>query len=473
MNSIEDLIKNVSSISYKGNLNVVRVVRSVNCKEWEKQKESNNLSLEASSKMAFRCYVTQNFNDYSHHAHEGHIDFRPSLDSSFKLTVSDAFLPIPNDDYFYVTCKKIYRSDDPFNPVIETVPYTIPDFINFLCSPSALWIMLRTLSVEFGKEYISLFDINSNLPSFSRGNSVGIKEYIPFFSKYDYEPSFYSGNKKIDFYENVKKKIACCKGDACYLDHFYKIVRGTEDGFSDTVLDSSLLYSYIESGIPVYLVFETNDLIAELGYEGQSNDTYHAVVAIGHTLDENSCCTHFIIHDVSYAPFVKISKEFVDNHLLEALVLLPQAIRLRPEYFLPTSTCRHNAILEKIFKVYSIYDARFLESSNIKIRPFFRRSQDIKFWFSNPNLYNEKIKSIFENADFPTYVWVIEIKTNDIKDGNQCIGHIIFDATLSEGGLILINLPRFRLWFEDKNRMVEYPDIDTFESFPIFKAPFK
>lgn len=464
MNSINHFVDKISNISYRGNLKISRIVRSVNCKEWEKEKECHSLSCTISPSMASRCYVTQNSN--AQHVHEGHIDFRPR-DSKEELTVSDAFLPIPDEERFYATCKKAYRSDNPFCPIIETVPYTTPDNVNFLCSPSTLWIMLRILSVDFGKEYISLGDINSNLPSSSRGNSVGIKEYIPFFSKYGYEPVFYSGNKQIDFFKDCKNKIDECKDHTCDLKLFYELVRGKEDDFNDPVMNSEILYSYIESGIPVYMVFEATNLIEELKLKGQTTDSYHAVVAIGHTLDANSNCTHYIIHDVSIAPFVKISKEFIDQNLLEALVLLPNVIKVRPE-----------KIEEKFNEIYKAYlQSNNLLSdlckTNIKKRSFFSRSQDVKFWFTNPYLYDEKTISIFANADFPVYIWVIEIKTNNIKDANQCTGHIVFDATLSKGGVILINLPGFRLWFENKERKTEYPKIDAFGSVPIFKAPHK
>lgn len=471
MMGIQDRIDLINETSYNQSLQIVNIVQSVNCKEWEDEKKYTEYK---NCPMATRYYfdfIKDNCNKLGKHRHVGHIDFRSS-----SASISDAYLPVPRNPNFYVTCKKSYASDDSFHPTIVTVPYTTPDPGISLCSPASLWILLRTLSNEFSKEYISLIDINDSLPSNSKGKPIAIKEYMDLFQKYNYSAHYYFGKKKKEMYDACEDQISKC--NECLLEQFYSIYRNSENDFKDPLMTSEILYSYIESEIPVYLVFESKALVEELNYKGETTDPYHSVVAIGHTLDDTYDNSHFIIHDVSYAPFKTISKQFVDNNLVEALVLLPKDVNRRYDYFVTepfsSNSASNKNSLKKTLKAYNKrFDQIFVGS--LKIRPFLMRSQRIKFWFTNNELYPQKeINDMYSNADFPTYVWVFEIKTSDIKEKNQCIGHIIFDATTSEDtkGLVLINLPKHRLWFQNNKLCEEFPSISTFDSIAIFKSPY-
>lgn len=467
----QDLINHINETSYNQSLKIVNIVKSVNCKEWENEKKDAEYK---NYPMATRYYFeikNDNCNKLSKHQHIGHIDFRSS-----SVSISDAYLPKPDDPSFFVTCEKSYISDDPFHPTIVTVPYTTTNPNISLCSPASLWILLRSLSNEFGKEYVSLTDINNNLPSNSKGKPIAIKEYINLFQKYNYSAHYYLGKKKKDFYDACEDQISKC--NECLLEHFYSVFRDSENDFKESLMTSDILYSYIESEIPVYLVFESKALAEELDYKGETTDMYHSVVAIGHTLDDKYDISHFIIHDVSYAPFKTISKKFVDNNLFEALVLLPKDVNRRYEHFITESfssnSLSNKKSLKKILKAYnSRFDQIFMGS--LKIRPFLMRSQRIKFWFTNKDLYPQKeINNMYSNADFPKYVWVFEIKTSNIKENNQCVGHIIFDATTSEDtkGLVLINFPKHRLWFQNRELHEEFPSVSAFDSIAIFKSPY-
>ena len=470
MMSIQDRIDLINETSYNQSLQIVNIVKSVNCKEWENEKQDAEYK---NYPMATRYYFdikNENFNKLSKHKHTGHIDFRSS-----SASISDAYLPIPDNPSFYVTCKKSYASDDPFHPTIVTVPYTTPDPDISLCSPASLWILLRTLSNEFSKEYVSLIDINNYLPSNAKSKPIAIKEYMDLFQKYNYSAHYYLGKKKKEMYDACENQISKC--NECLLEQFYSIFRNLENDLKETLMTSEILYSYIESEIPVYLVFESKALAEELDYKGETTDPYHSVVAIGHTLDDKYANSHFIIHDVSYAPFKTISKQFVDNNLMEALVLLPKDVNIRYEHLdteSNSSKLSNNKSLKIILEAYNRrFDKIFVGS--LKIRPFLMRSQRIKFWFTNKELYPQKeINNMYSNADFPKYVWVFEIKTSNINENNRCIGHIIFDATTSKSakGVVLINLPKHRLWFQNNELQEEFPSTPAFDSIAIFKSPY-
>lgn len=478
---IQDLINCINSISYKGTLECTNTVLSVNCKEWEEEKKYFNELYDEASLMktlsATRCYFRINNDNIVGskrlHLHEGHIDFRPTG------TISDAFLPVPEKERFFVTCKKPYKSDDPFKPTILTVPYATPDPQISLCSPPTLWIVLATLCNEFGKEYISLYEINSSLPPRSRGAAVGLKEYTGLFEKHCFTTHFYSGARKKEIDDDFRKKLSewekLLDPDDFYLiNNLYCYYKDSVNDSDFTLMDSQILYAYVESEIPVYLVFEAEAIAEELGYKGEPIDCYHSVVAIGHTLDKNCNLSGFIIHDVNYAPFVEISEKFVNENLVEAAVLLPKDVNIKYEYFLrlakETNTTSFNETIEKLISFYNFMYEKFSNAS-LKIRPFLMRSQRIKFWFTNKSLYPQEICDMYSKADFPKYVWFFEIWNLNLQSDRRCIGHIVFDATISESstGLILMNFPKLRVWSQNKEKIFITPDIPNFK----FLHPFR
>lgn len=461
--TIDDLFDYINERSYGGNLQIADKIRSVNCKEWEEERKYLEKAMDRSLPMATRYYIKikdERNKGSEGHYHEGHIDFR-----SISVSISDAFLPIPNHKSFFITCRKSYKSDDIFNPTILTVPYATPTNEITSCSPASIWIVLTTLSNEFGKEYLSLISINNAL-SATVGSAVGIKEYNKLFLKFSYSAHFYLGKKKKELYENCEKQISQCKdeGKDCIISNFYWVFRDIEGDLSETIMDAEVLYAYIESEIPIYLVFKWNDLREELKYGGPSED-YHSVVAIGHTLNEKGTVSNFVIHDVSCAPFLEISKKMIDENLVEALVILPEDVKMRYEH-------TQNLIL-KIIKMYNVlFDNIFKAGLKWTFRPFLMRSQRIKFWYTHKK-YPPAVRNMYSQADFPKYVWVFEIGTPELKENNRCIGQIIIDATKPEDsmGLVLMNLPKYRLWYQDSVLMEESLEIPTFKDLPLFKDP--
>ena len=425
--SIVEVFDDINEKSYNGNLEIINEITSVNCKEWEEEREYLEGVTGKSFPMATRFYVgikNDGGDELDGHYHKGHIDFRSISDS-----ISDAFLPIPNRDDFFVTCGKSYKSDNHFHPTIVTVPYTTPTEEISRCSPASLWIVLTTLSYEFGKEYLSLVNINNHLSCESICGDVGINEYSKLFNDLGYSEHFYVGKKRYEYYDSDNEDL------------------------DEAIMDSELLYAYIESEIPVYLVFKWNDLREELCCGNPSED-YHTVVAIGHTLDETGNVSKFVIHDVSCGPFLEISKKMVDENLQEAIVLLPENIKIRYESIL-------DLLRKRIFKNIFVY-----------YRPFLMRSQRIKFWYTNKHLYPLEVQRMYSQADFPRYVWVFEISTPELKKNNKCVGQIIFDATKPNADIVLINFPQYRLWYNNGKFMKEHVENPEFESFHLFKDPF-
>jgi len=455
--SIDEIIQEFSDTGYQGELKQVKVIQSVNCKEWEKEKQEiiktetpGTYFHHAKIKdMATRFYVTVEKKSKKSFQHHGHFDFRP-----ISNTISDAFLPIPKKENFFVTCRKPYRSDDFENPSIITVPYTQPDENLGCCAPACLWIMLTTMANELGSNYISLTDIIKNLPKKDGTSPVAIHEFTKILKKIKTPYYYYHGQKGM---LELSPKKSRRKGKVCET--------------TCQIMDSKILYSYIESEIPVYLVFKLDDLLKLPIYSSDTppNGAYHSVVAIGHTMDEGGNCGDFIIHDVSRSPFITIPAEYVDEHLYEALVLLPE------------KTLQYDVIkknLSDAIKIFLLNNKMLLGPSTsiekIKIRPFLMRSQRVKFWFSNQHRYPPLVADAISNADFPHYVWMIEISSDVVKKANHSLGSIIFNGESPDNPnrnptITMMISPEYIMYYKNE-KPVEFRYKDPiFSSLPIFR----
>ncbi|MFA0823331.1 MAG: hypothetical protein ACC612_10635 [Methanomethylovorans sp.] len=467
-----EFVKHISNVAYGSTLKVVSRINSVNCKEWEAEKqlfEGNSKLLK--SQKAVRFYVEDKNPSYNlHHYHIGHIDFRPKMES-----ICDAYLPVPPQNNFYVTCKKSFKSDDPFNPTILTVPYKTPNPKLSLCSPPTIWILLRILSSELSKEYISMREILDSLPQGSTLSPISSDSYRDLCIKHKLSPYFYIGTRMKKFYETIEKEIESRNNDYL-LQSLYDSLRNYSGDSESFIMNSDLLYSYIESEIPVFLTFKAEDLGEELNYNGEPVDEYHSVVAIGHTLDDNGNVPEFIIHDVSYSPFVKISRNFIDEKLVDAMVVLPEDIMIRFEHLMSHnfSSELFGKIVKQILPLFSSEEIDILFSSGkIQIRPFLMSSQRIKFWFTNKYIYENDVCDLYSKADFPKYVWFFELRNPELSDNYKCSGHFVFDATMDSSfkSLVLVNLPTFRLWYRNGRIYSRSFDEPSFSSLKIFRSP--
>lgn len=466
-------IENFNSVAYNGKLSVVRVIDSINCREWENEKKKLPELFRIQGKKlpkhweksAKRCYVELIENDgenpkisnRQHHPY-GHFDIRP-----ISPTISDAFLPIPCKKKFFVTCGKSYKYDDYRTPSITTVPYTKPDTTMSLCGPASLWIILISLANEWGIEYQSLADIAYNLP-YKKGNlGIRIADYVGLIKKLNLNYYYCYGQVRYKLLQNASKDFTsrnCCK--KCNLKSEIQGFLSHEEEKHVQLMDSKVLYSYIESEIPVYLVFNIQDLHSLPSYpKSESNDDYHSVVAIGHTSNEQGNYDGFIIHDVDIAPFITLSREFIDDHLQEALVILPHDVL----HFNVVDELLKKP-LEKLMEI----DERIRDSSKTRdIRPFLMSSQKIKFWFSNADFPKDIIRAI-SRSDFPKFVWVVEISNEEYKKNNSSLGYIMFNASVSEKKFdpIFIISPNFLLWSQNGKVIAERKET-LYESLPVFR----
>jgi len=299
--------------------------------------------------------------------------------------------------------------------------------------------------------------------------------------KYGYNYFLYDGKGKTEHYKKADDAITKIKDKKCVsdeeIDTLKQVVDEHRSVFSspkDALLTSNSLYAYVESEIPVYLLFDAEDLQSEYGFGGTGT---HSIVAIGHTM-KNGELADFIVHDVSFAPFVKISRKLVDEKLIDSIVILPSEIKIRYEL-------ARRRIIEWLLQFYET--GLFHESNKILskdelvkrrkdvidkyfFRAFLMKSQRLKFWYTM-NDYPEYFRDMIARADFPKYIWTFEIKTREIPN-NKCMGHIIIDATSDKNGntesAVLVNMPNYKMYYQNGERKTLPPQQEN--EFPLFRA---
>lgn len=232
--------------------------------------------------------------------------------------------------------------------------------------------------------------------------------------------------------------------------------------FTEPIMDSEVLCSYVESEIPVYLGFNCNDVRGKIKC-GKNCKDYHSFIAVDCIAGKDGNVSHFIIYDDICASYVEISTEMINENLHEAVVLFPENIHMRYEIVLD--------VLPKIINARTI-NKSIKDGAKIIFRSFLMRSQRVKYWYTNKELYPPEIQSLYLQADFPRYVWVFEIGIQELAENNRCIGQIIIDASKPEEniGLVLMNFPEYRLWHQNKELKVKLVENPTYKDFSLYRS---
>ncbi|WP_456475494.1 hypothetical protein [Candidatus Pyrohabitans sp.] len=370
----------------------------------------------------------------------GVIDLRAHSEASF---VCEAYLPIPktlkamqgeelmvkDSDEIFCSCARMYSLRD-FGVDIECVPFFMPDGKLSACAQAAMKTMVTHFSREFDTPNISMPQIQKKVSEGDPFGSYGLTAGMVYrgFSEISGKVLYYIGR------ENPE------------IESFPEYQR----------MDSSNLYAYIESELPVYLVFKTKDL---WWWDEQGDETYHAIVGIGHTLDENGRLDYFIAHDVSYGPYRLLPVDTVDEKLVEAIVVLPPKVNVRFEnaYFsMIFSAFGLNDLLKEKLKRDLTLDVREkIENGEVVFRSMLVSSTKVKEWYSDPTDFygvRKTTRDVYISAELPTYSWLFELKEKGRRD-NRNFAQILINATEGSPKPCLINFPdgalRYRSGLEE------------------------
>jgi hypothetical protein len=193
-----------------------------------------------------------------------------------------------------------------------------------------------------------------------------------------------------------------------------------------------LLYTYIESGIPVLAGLRDHVVVA---FGHRSN--FAASPPLGsETIFTSAYNDAFIVNDDNHVPYQLLHKtglvsgsgaqaspyEFAD--IVDFIAPLPEKLFLPAESFRTLVT----AILESSefgFRALSLS----LQNSRLVLRLFLATGKSFKKHLGCRKMGNSLVEEVYRNLPLPHFVWVCEISNADTYSRHEVYGEILWDAT--------------------------------------------
>jgi len=392
----------------------------------------------------------------------GYIILRPkSPDGKVGQRVGDTAIEIPKDKgkfQCFLTCKAKILGDE--GKIIDTYPFFQQHWSNrWECGFATIrmfskWLRYTTgTPIDVGEEY----------------KDLTFPQIDDLLSRTD--PSVFTVG---DFKEVLRKM------GLTLLKYEYSNPKDIP-----TIPPEQIIYSYIESGIPVFVVFGTED--------EKTEGVRHVVTVIGHTFNPDSwwpeaekdyyskvfktkylrsiAWIDFIIHDDNYGPFLTMPKDFlrIDFGIYQTpwyIEHLPskQKSKSQEEWVTKIENLRIREVIVPFRKDVKItveeaeqiafkaitkteiwnppkkYDKYYKESTlewketffrhfkneNIVLRTFLIRTSDLPNTF--PEKRREEIRRIFSPEEMSPLLWFVEISIPELFAHERCrLGEIIVD----------------------------------------------
>jgi hypothetical protein len=189
-----------------------------------------------------------------------------------------------------------------------------------------------------------------------------------------------------------------------------------------------LLYTYIESGIPVLT-----------GVKG------HVVVAYGHrssftanlpgseTIYSSQFNDAFVINDDNHVPYQLVQRtagagaqasKYTFKEILDFIVPMPEKVFLPAEDFQTVVT----AILQSSEFGYKVLSSS-LKDSRLVLRLFLTTGKSFKRCLGGRKMGHTVVEDMYRNIPLPHFVWVCEISNIDAFGRHEVCGEILWDAT--------------------------------------------
>jgi len=326
----------------------------------------------------------------------GFVHIRPLTDGS---EVSEFYIKPPDNlkpnNRAYIKCLDLY---DEYSQKVTCTPYIMPDAIFGMCIHASVWICLKILHRNrMVEESLTI----PNISILATGRPFTDKQGLRFVQ--------------------TARILRMCKTQAFYIN-------SSEANLTDNQILMDL-YAYVESGLPVILGVD----IADLNWWNTQRHGYHSIVAIGHTMVNNSV-NGFIFHDESRLPYQVLNRTQLLNAwhttrnrtIRELLVAVP-----------PQVTLAFHIVYQQFSRFINILRTRRyinLNITEIAIQPILMSSQQLIIHLLRTG-NTAIIPSIYEVLSYqienPPYFWVIFIHASDSSRENleDAIGYFIRDAT--------------------------------------------
>jgi len=243
-----------------------------------------------------------------------------------------------------------------------------------------------------------------------------------------------------------------------------------------------LLYTYIESGIPVIAALSNN----QNGKQGVN----HAVCVIGKKSKPNSVKVEFknfgknveiadyydnfidklVMNDDNFSPYLDFEFENPtalhgqQNPLWENCKVISFIVPLYKKIYMDAYVARQYA--DSIIQ----NDTLFMDRSQKSLihKTFLTSSRSYKCYISTSQTINPQLKTLILSSPMPKFIFLTEIyDTDSVKEG-KITGAIIFDATESKGS----PLRPIILAFHNNRLIKRLNSFDSLKKFDIICTPF-
>jgi hypothetical protein len=331
----------------------------------------------------------------------GFVDIRPVTDGS---EVCESYLIPPESleaKHAYVKCM---RKRNYYGKTFNCAPYIMPDCTFGMCMQTAIWICLKTLEDTVEKPLAV-----PEIQALAHGTP-------------------YADSEGLDF-ARTARIFRMSKANAIYKNSQRGVLLSDRQMLNE-------LYAYVESYLPVIIGVDTRDLS---WWANSSQQGYHVIVAIGHTMSDNNEIDGFVFHDESALPYITLT----NNQLLQAWHAPTENLPSEYQHITapvremivavpPEVTLTYNRAFQQFKQWLSIFIERGLVdfdfNDNLEYRSFL---EPILLKDIDKLPLKSLSKSLKELKNLPEFFWFIFIfNKNDSRDSWQnAKGIFIRDAT--------------------------------------------
>ena len=318
---------------------------------------------------------------------------------------------------------------------VQGFPFISQDVDATVCAESATWMILRYFSNRF-RAYREMqpFEITTATQNYAQGERV--------------YPS--RGLHLWQMAETLRR------------EGFAPVIY-SRTGFKEDFDD--LLYTYIESGFPVFATLKGHVVVA-LGHH--SDYTQKLPVDSGERWLKSSRFNRgFVINDDNHFPYQRIEgvgatsaavepagprNPFISNYsaaeILAFAVPLPEKVFLAAEEFSSLA----QTLLEDHLIGIDANSPTLREAGPILLRRFLTTGRSFKKNLQERGMGGELVREAYHNLPLPHFVWVCELSTPElyVPGAQRVWGEVVWDATRNAyepSGFLAVHYPE-KLWID-------------------------
>jgi len=242
-----------------------------------------------------------------------------------------------------------------------------------------------------------------------------------------------------------------------------------------------LLYTYIESGIPI-LAFVPGHVVVAFGH---CSDYKKSLPPGSEPMFTSHFNTSYVINDDNGVPYqllrdgehgLATASRLAVTDVWGFTVPLPEKVYLPAEHF--QVRVKH-LLFETEFGIKHCSPP--LEKERLVLRLFLTSNHAFKRHLDRRGMGHDTARDVYANMPLPHFIWVCEISTAAAFAEHQILGEVIWDATRNAfefGGWIALHYPEVLLVDQGAalnavEHAVKRFDLKNFQKYPLFRSNLK